>query len=218
METRFILPATLATAFHVFVLFSNGHNIGTKIVTSPSSQPEVKRMVVDLNDPPEPTPDPETGAAEAKGNPEQYLPRLPELPSRLASVFEMPMARVNPQPDASVVRITPGPMGVPDGIGSEKMTIISSKFLDNPPRTRSQVAPNYPADAKNAGVTGEVTVEFVVDEGGRVQTARVVQSTDTRFESATLRAVQKWRFEPGKKNGRAVRFRMVAPVVFSLET
>ncbi len=219
METRFILPAAFATALHLLVLFSaKGTSDNMSIAQTPTAQPQQPRMVVNLNDPPVPPPEAETGAAEAKGNPEQFLPRLEEPPSQLSSPYDLTMARINPRPDVAVDRIIPGPVGVLDGIGTRNMTIINSRFLDNPPRTHSQVAPIYPAEARSAGVTAEVTVEFIVDESGRVQTARIVQSTDSRFESATLRAVQKWRFAPGKKNGRAVRFRMVAPVVFSLET
>jgi protein TonB len=90
--------------------------------------------------------------------------------------------------------------------------------LDNTPRTRSQVAPAYPASERNAGISGEVLVEFTVDESGRVLNPRVVRSSRTAFESPTLRAVSNWRFEPGKKNGQAVRFRMMVPVAFNLES
>jgi protein TonB len=61
-------------------------------------------------------------------------------------------------------------------------------------------------------------VEFVVDEAGRVMHPFVVRSSRAGFEAPTLRAVEKWRFEPGKKDGRAVRFRMQIPVTFSLKT
>ncbi len=59
-------------------------------------------------------------------------------------------------------------------------------------------------------------VEFIVEETGRVLDPRVLDSTDRVFEEATLRAVAKWRFEPGTRDGRIVRFRMTVPGVFSL--
>ncbi|MEO5961553.1 MAG: energy transducer TonB, partial [Opitutaceae bacterium] len=64
---------------------------------------------------------------------------------------------------------------------------------------------------------GEVLVNFMVDEAGRVSEARVVRSSDSVFEEPTLRAVSKWRFEPGRVHGDLVRFRMSVPVVFSLK-
>jgi protein TonB len=66
------------------------------------------------------------------------------------------------------------------------------------------------------GLGGEVWVEFALDEAGRVLRARVVRSSDPMFDEPTLRAVAKWRFEPGRKNGRPVSFRMVAPVNYRL--
>jgi protein TonB len=36
------------------------------------------------------------------------------------------------------------------------------------------------------------------------------------FEEPTLRAVAKWQFEPGRRDGRIVKFRMTVPVLFNL--
>jgi protein TonB len=131
--------------------------------------------------------------------------------------FEQMAAPVSPHEIVSTSTISFGPIGHPDGIGIPSAAPVGITALDNPPRTRSQVAPVYPNEVKVEGKGGEVLIEFIVDETGRVLDAHVVKSSDPRFESATLRAVAKWRFEPGKSNGRPVRFRMVAPVVFSLE-
>jgi protein TonB len=60
-------------------------------------------------------------------------------------------------------------------------------------------------------------VEFGVDEGGRVYDPRVVRSSDALFDEPTLEAVRQWRFEPGRRNGRIVRFRMMLPVEFHLD-
>lgn len=100
---------------------------------------------------------------------------------------------------------------------SGKVPVLQIGALDRVPQTRVRVAPVYPSEARASGLTGEVWVEFVVDESGRVTRPRVMRSTDERFEAATLRAVEKWRFEPGTQKGRPVRFRMAVPVVFSLE-
>lgn len=88
--------------------------------------------------------------------------------------------------------------------------------LDNRPRTIFQTAPEYPYTMKGQGISGEVTVNFTVDENGVVQDVRVVKSTHPEFEGPTIRAVSKWRFEPGRKNGKRVGFKMSVPVAFSL--
>ena len=93
---------------------------------------------------------------------------------------------------------------------------MTGAMLDNPPRARFQAAPFYPHAAKHAGMRGEVVVEILVDDHGRVVEPRVVRSSDRVFEEATLKAVAKWQFEPGRRGGKIVSFRMMVPVVFNL--
>ncbi|MBI4622768.1 MAG: energy transducer TonB [Verrucomicrobia bacterium] len=83
-------------------------------------------------------------------------------------------------------------------------------------RTRFQPAPVYPSEGRREGLRGEVFVEFLVDEAGRVADPRVVHSSNRMFEEPTLQAVLRWRFEPGRRAGRIVRFKMAVPVIFSL--
>jgi protein TonB len=66
-------------------------------------------------------------------------------------------------------------------------------------------------------VSGEVYVDFVVDERGQVTNPQVVKSSNPVFNDPTLRAVSKWQFEPGRRNGKVVKFRMTVPVMFSLD-
>ncbi len=101
-------------------------------------------------------------------------------------------------------------------VGPGKGSIIPSTALDNLPRTRAQLAPAYPDEARRNGRAGEVLVEFIVDENGRVLDPHVMHSNDPIFDAPTLRAVAKWRFEPGRKNGRVVRFRMAVPVAYAV--
>jgi TonB family protein len=60
-------------------------------------------------------------------------------------------------------------------------------------------------------------VEFLVDLEGRVYETSVLQATDSGFIDEALRAVGRWRFEPGRCAGRKVRFRMSVPVVFRID-
>jgi protein TonB len=78
----------------------------------------------------------------------------------------------------------------------------------------SQIAPVFPRELQNAGIGGTVSVEFTVDSTGRVVSANVVTGTRREFEDAAVGAVLRWRFEPGKRHGRPVPFRMVIPIAF----
>lgn len=218
METRFFAPVVIATAFHALVLL--GFN--SKPKPAPVIPKEIEKPPVQMEitlDPPEPE-EPliaETPALQ-KGEPD-LKPRLDE-PVAVVRDFEIPSERSNPIPQNVVDRLIAAPIG--DPLGSETVvrtcTILTSDLLDNPPRTRARVSPTYPSAERSAGVEGEVLVEFVVDESGKVTQPFVVRSSRASFERPTLRAVEKWRFEPGKKDGRAVRFRMQIPVHFSLST
>ena len=59
-----------------------------------------------------------------------------------------------------------------------------------------------------------VVVQFLVDEAGNGYDPMVLSATAPGFEDAVLRAVARWKFEPGTRNSRRVRFRMNVPVVF----
>jgi protein TonB len=130
--------------------------------------------------------------------------------------FVQPVQPPRPFDPQSIAHVIPTDIGIPGGTAIGVGSIVSRDQLDNSPRTRFQVAPVYPFQAKSSGQNGEVMVEFVVDESGNVLNPRVVSSSDRAFEENTLRAVAKWKFEPGRRDGRTVRFRMSVPVVFKL--
>lgn len=102
------------------------------------------------------------------------------------------------------------------GLGNSPSQPIHQKFLDHEPRARARVAPEYPYEAKSRGLEGTVEVAFVVGANGLVHSAHVVRSDHRELESAAVRAVMKWRFEPGKYQGRSVSFRMSIPIVFRI--
>lgn len=67
-----------------------------------------------------------------------------------------------------------------------------------------RVEPEYPAAAVRSGTTGYVEVEFTVDASGKVESVSVVNAKPARtFESATVKAVKQWLFEPGGGRGKA---------------
>lgn len=78
--------------------------------------------------------------------------------------------------------------------------------LVKPLRLISAEKPVYPAEMQNSGKAGEVQVAFVVNEKGRVESSRVVKSTDRRLNDPALQSLLKWKFEPpvGKSGPRKV--------------
>jgi protein TonB len=102
----------------------------------------------------------------------------------------------------------------PGAVGRVKVFDVS--MLDQTPVPRFQARPQYPFEMRRNGTTGEVVVDFIVDTQGQVQGAYALRSTHREFESAAVQAVSKWRFRPGRKDGRDVPTHMQVPIVFSL--
>jgi len=92
--------------------------------------------------------------------------------------------------------------------------IFDIKELDERPRPTVQTAPQYPLDLRQAGISGEVVIQFIVDSKGNVRNIKIVKSTNTGFNENVLRAVRNWKFEPGKKNGKKVNTRVQQPIPF----
>jgi len=69
-----------------------------------------------------------------------------------------------------------------------------------------KVAPAYPQRAVTRGIEGYVLLEFTVDETGRVEAPRVIESAPPGvFDREALRAVLKFKYKPRVLNGEPVR-------------
>jgi periplasmic protein TonB len=90
--------------------------------------------------------------------------------------------------------------------------------LDKRPVPISQVSPAYPSALKKAKIPGSVTLVFLLNEEGRVEDARVENSTRPEFEKPALDAVRRWRFQPGMKDGKPVRTYIRVPIRFSVSS
>lgn len=89
-----------------------------------------------------------------------------------------------------------------------------SKF-DEPPMPSKTVASDYPQEMKRAGIAGMVTLSITVEETGKVQNLVVRKSTRAEFEQPALDAIEKWKFEPAKKDGKPVAVHVGIPMKFS---
>ena len=76
----------------------------------------------------------------------------------------------------------------------------------------------YPASAKERGLQGRVTVQFVVDKDGSIKEPKVIRSIDQELDEEALRLVKsmsKW--ESGRQNGEPVAVKFAVPVPFKLD-
>lgn len=72
-----------------------------------------------------------------------------------------------------------------------------------PPSLVYQIDPEYPAEAREQGLAGIVTLEITIADTGFVRTAKVLSGSHLLARSA-VQAVKKWVYEPAMVNGKPV--------------
>ena len=78
--------------------------------------------------------------------------------------------------------------------------------------------PQYPERARKRGQEGTVSVRCQVDANGHVTNVSLARSSGFRLlDEAALKAVGKWKFKPGRKDGADVAGTVVVPVQFRLQ-
>lgn len=67
-----------------------------------------------------------------------------------------------------------------------------------------RVEPIYPRRAQSRGIEGFCDMEFTVTRTGEVSDAVAVECSSSVFESASVKAVQKWKYKPRVVNGEPI--------------
>ena len=84
------------------------------------------------------------------------------------------------------------------------------------PRVIFQVEPEYSEDARKAKFQGTVVIALIVDDKGNPREIRVVRPLGMGLDQKAIEAVEKWRFRPGQKDGKAVATQATIEVSFRL--
>jgi protein TonB len=119
-----------------------------------------------------------------------------------------PSNETDPVPPPPRVKATPAPAKPPDQVRLSSV-LIKSKIITKP-------APVYPAIAKQVGVQGAVTVEILIDEQGRVVSARATDGHPLLRAAAQSSAYQA-KFSPTSISGHAVKVSGVITYNFILQ-
>ncbi len=102
----------------------------------------------------------------------------------------------------------PTPVDVRDQTPVAASTLTRTKYA----------APKYPRAAQRRGQSGWVDIVFTVSVDGSVKDIEVMDSSpEGVFDSAAMRAVEKWAFEPVYDDGVLVEKRAGSRLVFALE-
>jgi protein TonB len=83
------------------------------------------------------------------------------------------------------------------------------------PQLVRQVQPVYPPLAKEARVQGDVVIDSVIDQQGKVTQMKVVSGSPLLVDAA-MQALEQWRYQPTLLNGEPVAVDMYVTVHFQL--
>lgn len=91
-------------------------------------------------------------------------------------------------------------------------------LVDSPAQMINEIAPVYPDSAKAQKIEGTVWVKALVDDNGKVVTAKIARDSGKNcgFEEAALDAASKCEFTPAKKGDNAVSVWVTYKVEFKL--
>jgi len=216
---RYKMPVIIAAAIHGALFFCLPETTVGDI--APPTETVIACGLPLLHEPvthePEPSDDSEATESSAAAKP------LPGIPDKLEPLtgdepFTVPVAPYTSVIDP--VKTLTGYQGLPAGSGDGPggfgpVGLPDVGQLDRTPRAVVQTAPAYPDDMRRGGINGSVTVEFVVGLDGAVLKADAVKWSHREFVEPAVRAVLRWRFQPGTQSGRKVSFRMVVPIEFN---
>ena len=79
-----------------------------------------------------------------------------------------------------------------------------------------KVEPEYSEEARKAKLQGTVTLYVEVDQSGRAVNIRVLHSLGLGLDEKAMEAVKRWKFMPGKKDGKPVMVAASIEVNFRL--
>jgi protein TonB len=172
-------------------------------ITSTSRDDMIVQSVNTANVPPPPAP-----PVEEEEKKDEEPPPEPEPPK---------LADEAPPLDLSMLELALNP-GMGGGVGGDfavqlPVSAASASGGSEGGVAIYQVSPQMSAQLKKIA-PGTVYIVFVVDQRGRVENPVVQSASDPAFEAPALAAVKQWKFEPGKRNGEPVRFRMRVPITF----
>ena len=125
-----------------------------------------------------------------------------------------PPAKTEAEPPAAAVTeapktadpgftVSPPPAAPPAKEGD----LVDLGSVTSPPTLVKKVNPVYPQVAQTRGVEGSITVNALIDEKGNVIDTGILKGMqdDMGLVKAAETAVKKWKFEPARKDGVAVK-------------
>jgi len=130
--------------------------------------------------------------------------------SRQAAADDAPRAPVESPPTTPV----PAPPAIPTAVANAS---TRAGGVSSDPVPLVKFAPEYPAAAKKRRAEGWVELQFVVGTNGVASEIEVVRAQpEGIFDRAAVRALSRWKFKPGERDGEVVEARARTTINFKL--
>jgi periplasmic protein TonB len=168
-----------------------------------------------------------------------FTPHIPDTPEVPKTRIRPPIEKPKPPPEKPTVTIDPkkatpfderdpglkpntnfpgeGPGGPTQQSRVEFLPRTGTASRAPVPQVR--IEPDYPGPARTRGIEGSITFRFTVAVDGSVKDIEILESDPPKvWDSATIRAVSSWRYQPAIRDGKPVEQRgMVATYRYELE-
>lgn len=114
------------------------------------------------------------------------------------------------------------PGGIPEGVPvpkppEDEPVRIGVTVQGELPVAIHKVNPEYPEIAKRARIEGIVVLDAIINKDGTVGNIKVLRSLNPLLDQAAIQAVKKWKYIPGKVNGKPVTSYLTVTVRFILQ-
>jgi periplasmic protein TonB len=212
----------MSLAIHGALIY--GAVVATMKVTEAVQQAQLDTTLIFLTQqqdkPPEPEPErPQLASLTPPPQGFQTIVVVTEIPTEIPPVNLN--ERFDPR-DYSGVGVEGGiAQGVVGGTGpvpTDLSQVYVEAVVDEVPIRLSGPLPQYPPLLKDAGIEGQVIIEFVVGVDGHPEpeSFRVIESANKAFERPAREAILASVYRPGRMRGQPVRVLVRQPVTFAI--
>ena len=128
-------------------------------------------------------------------------------PTTTETVTNPPQAAAADPGAAANTVVVPPPDPTPAGPPVNEGDLVELGAVTEQPVIIKSTNPIYPQTAQRLGIGGSITVNALIDEKGNVIDTGILKGIqdDKGLGRAAVTAVKKWKFQPARKNGVAVK-------------
>jgi TonB family protein len=106
-----------------------------------------------------------------------------------------------------------------EALGSRRIEKVATiRQLDQKLNATRTVSPRFPLQAGGQKLTGSVTLDFLIDESGRVRMPVLDRADHRELAEAAVAALMEWQFDPPTQRGQPVIVKAKQQFLFKPES